>query len=92
MADVIDITKSHLDVTGYVDGQMWIRHQGSSESDLSKRGFFPFTRYNCILNRPRVITESVRLADTPNMDFALVTSEVEDVPEDDIFALYKQSW
>ena len=93
MAEIgIDVNLSHLDVSGYQDGMIWGKYQGSSESDYTKRGIFPFTRYDCILNRPRVIIPGMTIADTPNTPFNLVVVDEEEMSDDDIFALYGQSW
>ena len=88
----IDTNLSHLDVSGYEDAMIWAKHEGASESDYTKRGVFPFTRYDCVFNRPRVIIPGVKIADSPNTAFNLVVTDEEEMSDDDIFALYGQSW
>lgn len=81
----------HLDVTGYGDILLWGKEEGEDGS-IVKRGIFPISRYDNMLNRPRTINEDTSLAVTPNADFHLVVTETEEVSDDEIFKLFGQIW
>lgn len=82
---------THLDVSGYADQMTWIKNEDEN-GRLRKTGIFPITRYPNVLNRPRTITEGETLAQTPNADFHLLTTDVEEVVDDKIFELFGQTW
>lgn len=54
-----------------------------------KRIIFPTTRYDNVLNRPTV-TPSIK--ESNNSDFMLVPTGEEEVPDADIFKMFKQDW
>lgn len=82
---------THTDVVGYSDEMLWGKEEDSN-GKIKKRGIFPITRYDNILNRPRTITEDGSIANTPNADFHLVVTETEEVSDDVIFKLFGQTW
>lgn len=82
---------SHLDVTGYGDTFLWGKEEGEN-GDIKKKGIFPISRYDNMLNRPRVITEDSSIAVTPNANFHLAVTDVEEVSDDKIFELFGQIW
>lgn len=87
------MAKQHLPIAvpEMVDSQLWVKLENAL-GDPVKAMFFPITRYRNVLNRPRLVTESDNVANMPNGEFMLVTTEVEDVDEEVIFNLYKQTW
>lgn len=54
-----------------------------------KRTIFPFTRYDNVLNRPRV-TSNIR--ESTNPDFMLVTIDEEEISSGEVFRLFNQTW
>lgn len=85
------MANEHLDVAGYHDGLDWYVEE-LPDGTIKKHAFFPITRYRNNLNRPRVITENSSMAATPNADFHLLTTEVEEVSDDLIYELMGQTW
>ena len=82
----------HLNVLGYTDDVIWNKVEDIDGKVLGKRGIFPFTRYRCILNRPRLIKEGDSITSTPNANFHLLVTDTEEVNDDVIFDLFKQTW
>ena len=52
--------------------------------DPQKYTVYPITRYRNVLNRPRLITESMSVSSTPYGEFSLVTTDVIDVDDDKV--------
>lgn len=50
---------------------------------------FPFTRYDNILNRPKV-SDNIRASNNP--DFLLVPTETVEVDDSEIYKLFGQEW
>lgn len=82
---------THTNVGGYHDTMLWGKFE-EDNGDIEKRGIFPVTRYANVMNRPRTITEDSSLASTPNADFHMVVTEVEEVSDDTIYDLFGQIW
>ena len=85
------MAKQKLPVGGYMDSLIWVKVE-NAVGELTKYVFYPITRYRNIMNRPRVISESDNVAATPNGEFHLVTTDIEDVDEQVLFELYRQTW
>ncbi len=86
-----EVNKRFLDVAGFMDNLLWGKQKNASGNDV-KYGVFPITRYRNVLNRPRVIPEEGNIAVTPNGDFHLVVTDIEDIDDDAVYALYRQNW
>lgn len=82
-------------VSGYEDVMLWRKEEKkdvSGNSSVERVGVFPIGRYDNILQRPRLIEENISLMDTPNLNFALVATAVEEVSDDVIYELFGQIW
>ena len=66
-------------------------HEIIEENGEKKRTgiLFPFTRYDNILNRPKV-SDNIRASNNP--DFLLVPTETVEVDDGEIYKLFGQEW
>lgn len=66
-------------------------HEIIEENGEKKRKgiLFPFTRYDNILNRPKV-SDNIRASNNP--DFLLVPTETVEVDDGEIYKLFGQEW
>lgn len=85
------MAKEKIPVGGLMDSLLWVKAE-TAVGEIVKYVFYPITRYRNILNRPRVVSETDSVATTPNGDFHLVTTDIEDVDEQVLFELYRQTW
>lgn len=81
----------YLDIGGYYDHVEWAKRE-LLDGTIKRFAVFPVTRYHNILNRPRVITEESSMAATTNADFHLLTTDVEEVSDDEIYSMMGQIW
>lgn len=85
------MAKQNVPVGGSIDSILWAKVE-TAVGEFARYAFYPITRYVNILNRPRVISEIDNVAATPNGEFHLVVTDVEDVDEDVLYDLYRQTW
>lgn len=90
-SNTTNTTNKPSNIVGYSDTLFWDKVE-NDDGTVSRRGVFPISRYNCILNRPRVINEGEYVTDTPNANFHLLVTETEEVSDDTVFNLIGQVW
>lgn len=82
-----------LNVTGYEQSMLWDKKEDNGKDGaMSKKGVFPVTNWESILQRPRVIELDQTVVDTPNLPFALVVTGEEELSDDIIYELFNQIW
>jgi hypothetical protein len=89
MAEVLATgTRTYLDTNDSMDVLMWGKEE-DEDGTLHKSITYPTTRYDAVLNRPRVLST---IDGSPAGPFHLVAVSVEEVDDDEVFAMYKQMW
>lgn len=72
---------------GFLD---YVQHLKDDDADEPTQVIgFPFTRYDNILNRPKVVTDP---AASNNPDFALLQTDEVEVEDEDVFDLFGVRW
>lgn len=82
-------------ISGYEDVMLWRKEEKkdvNNDTSVERVGVFPIGRYDNILQRPRMLPENTSLMDTPNLNFALVATETEEISDDVVYELFGQIW
>ncbi len=82
-------------ISGYEDVMIWRKEEKKDVNEnvsVERVGVFPIGRYGNILQRPRILPQGTSIVDTPNVNFAMITSGTEEVSDDVIYELFGQIW
>lgn len=71
----------------YVDTFLYAKDDDSEKKERVLS--FPFTRFDNVLNRPRVTENPI---EEPNPDFLLVVTETGEMDDSDVFNLIGKEW
>lgn len=78
-----------IESSGYSDVFLHFKEENEETSEAKERIGFPITRYDSLINRPRMITS---IADTAISDFFLFIEGELEVSDDTIYEMFGQVW